>query len=41
MIAQMVQDCTFEDFSNVVHHREIIQEDMEKMQQFLKNIGEA
>jgi hypothetical protein len=41
MIAQMVQDCTSEDFENVVHHKDIIQEEMVDMQQFLKHIGEA
>jgi hypothetical protein len=41
MIAQMVQDRTSEDFENVVCHRDIIQEEMEDMQEFLKHIGEA
>jgi hypothetical protein len=31
MIAQMVQNCTSEDFEDVVHHRDIIKEDMEDM----------
>jgi hypothetical protein len=41
MIAQMVQDRTSEDFENVVHHRDKIQEDLADMRQFLKQIGEA
>jgi hypothetical protein len=31
MVAQMVQDCTFEDFDNVVCQRDIIEEEMEYM----------
>jgi hypothetical protein len=29
MIARMVQDCISKDFYNVVHHRDIIQEELE------------
>jgi hypothetical protein len=29
MIAQMVHDHTSQDFENVVHHRDIIQEELE------------
>jgi hypothetical protein len=31
MIARMVQDCISEDFDNVAHHRDIIQEELEDM----------
>jgi uncharacterized coiled-coil DUF342 family protein len=41
MIAQMVQDRTSEDFENVVHHRDRIQEELADMRQFLKQIGEV
>jgi hypothetical protein len=41
MIARRVQDCISEDFDNVAHHRDIIQEELEDMRQFLKQIGEA
>jgi hypothetical protein len=37
----MVQDRTLEYFKNVVHHRDIIQEEMADMQQLLKKIAEA
>jgi hypothetical protein len=41
MISQMVQDRTSEDFENVVHHRDIIQEELADMRKFLKKIEEA
>jgi hypothetical protein len=41
MIARMVQDCIAEDFDNVAHHRDRIQEELEDMRQLLKQIGEA
>jgi hypothetical protein len=41
MIARMVQDCIAEDFDNVVHHRDRIQEELADMRQFLKQIREA
>jgi hypothetical protein len=41
MVAQMVQDRTFEDFENVVCQRDIIEEEMEDMRQLLRQIGEA
>jgi hypothetical protein len=41
MIARMVQDFIEEDFDNVVHHRDRIQEELEDMQQFLKQIEEV
>jgi len=41
MIAQMVQDCISKDFYNVSHHKDMIQEDLVGMRQFLKKIGEA
>jgi hypothetical protein len=41
MIARMVQDCLTEDFDNVVHHRDRIQEELADMQKFLKQIGEV
>jgi hypothetical protein len=41
MISRMVQDCIAEDFDNVVHHRDKIEEEMEDMRQFLKQIGEV
>jgi hypothetical protein len=40
MIARMVQDYLSEDFDNVAHHRDRIQEEMTDMRQFLKKIGE-
>jgi hypothetical protein len=40
MIAQMVQYHTSEDSKNVVHHKDRIQEELEDMQQFLKQIEE-
>jgi hypothetical protein len=39
-IARMVQDCLAEDFDNVAHHRDRIQEKLADMRQFLKQIGE-
>jgi hypothetical protein len=36
----MVQDYLSEDFDNVAHHRDKIQEELEDMRQFLKQIGE-
>jgi hypothetical protein len=41
MISQMVQDRTTKYFENVVHQRDIIQEELADMQQFLKYIREA
>jgi hypothetical protein len=41
MIARMVQDCITEYFDNVVHHKDMIQEELADMRQFLKQIGEA
>jgi hypothetical protein len=41
MISQLLQDWTSEDFENVVHHRDIIQEELVDMRQFLNQIGEA
>jgi hypothetical protein len=41
MIAQMVQDFIAEDFDNVAHHRDKIQEKMVDMGQLLKQIREA
>jgi hypothetical protein len=41
MIARRVHDCVSEDFDNVAHHRDIIQEDLVGMRQFLRQIGEA
>jgi hypothetical protein len=41
MIDQMVQDCLAEDFDNVAHHKDRIQEELVDMRQFLKQIGEV
>jgi hypothetical protein len=41
MVAQVVQDHIFEDFENVACQRDIIQEEIEYMQQRLRNIKEA
>jgi len=41
LIAWMVQDCLSEDFDNVAHHRDRIQEEMADMRQFFKQIEEV
>jgi chaperonin cofactor prefoldin len=41
MVAQVVQDCTFEDFENVACQRDKIEEELEDMQQLLGNIEKA
>jgi hypothetical protein len=40
MIARMVSYCLAEEFDNVAHHRDRIQEELEDIRQFLKNIEE-
>jgi hypothetical protein len=37
----MVWDCLAKDFDHVANHRDGIQEELAKMQQLLKKIGEA
>jgi hypothetical protein len=37
----MIHDCIAEDFDNVVHHKDRIQEELIDMRKLLKQIGEA
>ena len=41
MVAQMIQDHTVEDFDNVAHQRDIIEEELEHIWQLLKHLEEA
>jgi hypothetical protein len=41
MIAQMVQDCLFEDFDHATYHRDRIQQELEDMRKILKQIMEV